>query len=57
VPQLLLALARAAAGTFRLDDREHLAGGVEEAVVRDAVPGLGVVAVHRHFEADLRSVV
>src|SRR3990172_6661558 len=56
VAKLFLALAWAAAGALRLDDGQHRPGGIVEAIVRDAVPRLRVVAIDRNLRANLGAI-
>ena len=46
---MFLAFARIAAGALRFDHGDHFARRVVEAIVGDAVPRRGIVAVHRHL--------
>ncbi len=57
VAKLFVGLARVAGASLGFDDGEHVAAGVVEAVVGDAVPGLGVVAIDGDFKSDLGAVV
>ena len=57
VAQLPVGFAWIAAAPFGLDDGENLASRFVEAVVGDAVPRLGVVAVHGDLTTNLGLVV
>ena len=50
--ELLIRVARAAAGAFGFGDGQDVGGMVVQAIIGDAVPLVGIVAVHRNLEAD-----
>ena len=55
--ELLVGFTGIAAATLGFRHRQHAASEVVEAVVGDAVPGLGVVAINGNLEADERAVI
>ena len=52
VAKLLIRFTRVAAATLRLNHGQHVAAGIVEAVIGDAVPGFGVVAIDRTIVLD-----
>lgn len=57
VAKLLVRFARVAAAPFGFDHAKHMPARFVEAIVRDAVPGFGVVPIDGDFKPDLAAVV
>ena len=49
VPELFVGLARVAGASLGFHDGEHVAAGVVQAIVGDAVPWLRVIAINWHL--------
>jgi hypothetical protein len=55
--ELFIGLARIPGGALGLDNGEHLAGRLIQAIVGLTVPGLRVITIDGNFKTDLRFVV
>src|SRR5262245_54274705 len=56
MPELFIRLAWIAARALRFNHTEDQATWLVKAIIGNAVPGLGVVAVHGNFKTDLCSI-
>lgn len=55
--ELFVGIARVAGASLGFHNGEHVAAGVIQAIIGDAVPRLGVIAVNGNLNANLRTVV
>ena len=57
VPELFVGLARVAGASLGFHDGEYVAACIVQAIVRDAVPWLRVIAINWNLQPDLGAVV
>ena len=57
IPELFVGLSRVAGASLGFDDGEHVTACVVQAIVRDAIPWLRVIAINWNLQSDLGAVI